>query len=259
MSITQLKQWLELADEEEVERAWPFLEQDGRKGIRLLLEKWQKEKERRQQKLKRWQNLIALERKLRQEGYRYIAGVDEVGRGPLAGPVVACAVILPEAFCAPDLNDSKQLSPAMRERLAEEIKSKALSYHVAFVGAEEIDRINIYRASQQAMIKAIQGLSIQPDYVLTDAMPLPLFLPHQALVKGDSRVACIAAASILAKVERDRWMKKQGEKYPGYGFEQNVGYGTQTHWQAIRRYGLTPLHRRSFVSKRLNLGDVSRE
>lgn len=259
MSIAQIKTWLAQAGPEDVKAAWPILQQDGRKGVQLLLEKWQKEMERQRHKLERWQKLIAMESKLRQEGYCYIAGVDEVGRGPLAGPVVACAVILPSDFCLPDLNDSKQLSPSLRERLAEEIKNKALAYHAVFVGAEEIDRINIYRASQKAMVEAIGGLAIKPDYILTDAMPLPLSLPHEPVVKGDMRVASIAAASILAKVERDSWMKKQGELYPGYGFEQNMGYGTKAHWQAIRRYGLTPLHRRSFVNKRLPLGEVAGE
>lgn len=250
MTITQLKNWLQEASHQEIEAAWPLLEQDQRKGVKQLLARYEKEQRRKQELLKRWTQLLEIEKGLKKKGYQYIAGVDEAGRGPLAGPVVAASVILPDNFTAVELNDSKQLSPQLRERLAEEIKKQAIAYHVAFVDAAEIDQINIYQASQKAMRLAVQGLHVTPHYVLTDAMPLPgIAMPQQSLVKGDARAACIAAASVLAKVERDRWMKEQANRYPRYGFDQHMGYGTKAHWEAIRRYGLTPLHRRSFVAK----------
>lgn len=257
MSVAQLKEWFQTASRQEIEAVWPLLEQDQRKGVQQLLKQYNNQIRRQQEKLERWQQLLEMEKNLRKEGYKHIAGVDEAGRGPLAGPVVAAAVILSEDFMAIDLNDSKQLTPRVREHLAEEIKARAVSYHVAFVDAAEIDRINIYRASQKAMAQAVQGLSVTPDYVLTDAVPIPsISISQRSIVKGDARVACIAAASVLAKVERDRWMKEEACNYVHYGFEQNMGYGTKAHWEAIHQYGLTPLHRRSFVKNRLELKDV---
>ncbi|GGK35748.1 ribonuclease HII [Caldalkalibacillus thermarum] len=259
MTVTQIREWIYQAERREVEAALPFLEQDQRKGVRQLVSRWLRQEEAKQVKQARWERLISLEQKLREQGYTAIAGVDEAGRGPLAGPVVAAAVILPEQISLEELNDSKQLSAALREELAKEIKAKAVAYHVAFVDAEEIDRINVYQASKKAMVMAVQGLAHKPDYVLLDAMAIPLQISQRSLVKGDARSASIAAASILAKVERDRWMSEMAKRYPQYGFERHKGYGTKEHWQAIHTYGLTPLHRRSFINGQLSLEDIVHE
>ncbi|MDQ0339250.1 ribonuclease HII [Caldalkalibacillus uzonensis] len=259
MTVSQLKEWMRQAKRQEVEAVLPFLEQDKRKGIRQLASQWLRQEELNRHKEARWERLIAMEQKLREQGYTAIAGVDEVGRGPLAGPVVAAAVILPAQIRLLELNDSKQLSASLREELAVEIKAQAVAYHVAFVDAEEIDRINVYQASKKAMTLAVQGLCHAPDYVLLDAMTIPLHISQRSIVKGDSRSASIAAASVLAKVERDTWMKQQAVRYPQYGFERNMGYGTKEHWQAIHTYGLTPLHRRSFIDGQLSLEDIMHE
>lgn len=187
------------------------------------------------------------ENRLINAGYQYICGVDEAGRGPLAGPVVAGAVILNPAVTIEGLNDSKQLSEKARNQLAEAIKKQALSYSVAFISPEVIDTINIYQASKLAMIEAIKGLSIQPDYLLSDAMPLSgQPIPFEAIIKGDCLSASIAAGSILAKVARDDYMVKMAMIYPGYGFEQHKGYPTKQHLQALDTLGITPIHRKSY-------------
>lgn len=176
------------------------------------------------------------------------AGCDEAGRGCLAGPVVAAAVILPVDYCHPLLNDSKQLNEKTKALLKEDIIEKALSYAIAEVSNEEIDAINILNASFLAMHRAIASLDVKPEMLLIDGNrfhPYPE-LPHVCMVKGDARFASIAAASVLAKTHRDDLMKKYSRLYPGYGWEKNAGYPTVYHRDAIRRQGPTPLHRRSF-------------
>lgn len=176
-----------------------------------------------------------------------VAGVDEVGRGPLAGPVVAAAVILDPENPIEGLNDSKALSEKKRDALYPEILDKALAWSIARAEVEEIDEINILQASLLAMTRAVEGLKIPPDYALVDGNKLPeLPCPGEAVVKGDSRVAAIAAASIIAKVARDREMVEMDEKYPGYGLAGHKGYPTKVHMQAIKELGVTPIHRRSF-------------
>lgn len=193
--------------------------------------------------------LYELERNL--AAGRLYAGTDEAGAGPLAGPVVAAAVILPEAPLIEGLNDSKQLTEKKREELFLEIRERAIAFHIVEISAEEIDRINILRACIKGMIEAVRGLSVQPEFVLTDARQLPgLGIPHQALVKGDARCASIAAASILAKVHRDHLMQTLDAQYPGYGFAKHKGYGTAEHLQAIAEHGLTPQHRKTFAPAR---------
>lgn len=182
-----------------------------------------------------------------ENGFVHIAGVDEAGRGPLAGPVVASAVILNPHVEIPGLNDSKQLSKQKRDRLFDEILANALSYAIAFVYPEEIDRINIYQASKKAMIEAIKQLSITPDFILTDAMPLKeLTIPSLPIIKGDTLSASIAAGSILAKVSRDRYMEEMAKKYPSYGFDRHKGYPTKDHLDAIQLFGITPIHRKTY-------------
>ncbi len=191
--------------------------------------------------------MYEFENRLLNTGYKYICGVDEAGRGPLAGPVVAGAVILNPDVVIEGLNDSKQLTEKTRIRLAEEIKDKALAYSIAFISPEKIDEINIYQASKLAMTEAINGLSVQPDYLLTDAMPLKeQAIPYEAIIKGDCLSASIAAGSILAKVARDEYMVNISNIYPGYGFEQHKGYPTKQHLLALESLGVTPIHRKTY-------------
>lgn len=187
-----------------------------------------------------------------------MAGVDEAGRGPLAGAVVAAAVILDDAFTIPGLADSKQLGGAERERLAELIRRHALAFCVAEASVCEIDTLNILRATLLAMQRAVAGLAVQPQAVLVDGRERPLLnLPVTAIVGGDATVAAISAASILAKVHHDAAMCAAALQYPEYGFAQHKGYGTRLHLEALRRLGPTPLHRRSFAPVRDALGTAA--
>lgn len=181
-------------------------------------------------------------------GLGLVCGIDEAGRGPLAGPVCAAAVILPRDWAPQGLNDSKKLSPAKRERLYDEITGHALTYGVAYASVEEIDRVNILQATFLAMNRAAAALSIQPDLALVDGNRDPgLPFPTQCVVGGDGLYACIAAASILAKVSRDRLMEAYHREYPQYGFSQHKGYGTKAHYAALRQHGPCPIHRLSFL------------
>ncbi len=181
---------------------------------------------------------------------QYICGIDEVGRGPFAGPVMAGAVILPKECEILYLNDSKKLSPKKRDVLYEEIKEKALCWAVARVEPCRIDEINILQATFEAMREAVSKLDIRPDIILVDAVHIPeLDIPQESIIKGDANSVSIAAASVMAKVERDRIMVSYAEEYPGYGFERNMGYGTKEHRDALGRIGATPIHRRSFIHK----------
>ena len=199
---------------------------------------------------KNWKCLGVLEQELRARGFRFIAGADEVGRGSLFGAVVAGAVILSPATPIRGLNDSKQIEPERREVLAERIRERALAWAVAAVDAATIDRINIYEASRLAMKMAIQQLQPAADFVLVDAVPLDIPLPQQPLIQGDERCHAIAAASILAKVYRDRMMCEWDRFYPEYGLANHKGYHAPEHMAAIRRLGPTPMHRFSFAPVR---------
>jgi ribonuclease HII len=192
-------------------------------------------------------DLWVYEKKARANGHLTIAGIDEAGRGPLAGPVVAAAVILPDRFPSTEVNDSKQLSPIQRDRLYELIYSQAVAVGIGIVDAIEIDRINILRASLLAMAMAASNLDPAPDCLLVDGnFPVPLALAQQTIVKGDALSLSIAAASIVAKVTRDRLMSRYDHDYPQYGFAGHKGYGTHAHREAIVRHGCCPIHRRSF-------------
>ena len=186
------------------------------------------------------------ERKLRKQGYMYIGGVDEVGRGPLVGPVVAACCILPEKFNLDGLTDSKKLSEKKRNYFFEEIKKQAISYGIGIVDEERIDEINIYEATKEAMIIAINNCNIKPDYVLTDAMKLDVDIPLTPIIKGDLKSITISAASVLAKVTRDRMLYELDKKYPMYDFKNNVGYPTKKHLEAIEKYGIIKEHRKSY-------------
>ena len=191
---------------------------------------------------------IDFENRAVSEGFRLIAGVDEVGRGCLAGAVVAAACILDLSKPLPDgLNDSKKLSEKKRRQIDEEIRASAISFSIAEVQADEIDRINILQATKKAMRLAIEKLSPGADYLLIDAVQLKeINLPQKAIIKGDAISASIAAASVLAKTYRDNVMREMCRIYPQYGFSKHVGYGTRAHFEAIRRHGVCPLHRKSF-------------
>ena len=185
-----------------------------------------------------------------QKGFRLICGVDEAGRGPLAGPVCAAAVILPPHAEIPGLNDSKKLTDKKRRELFPVICEKALAYGIAFSDEKEIDEINILQATFASMQRAVASLSIKPDYILVDGNKLPNFeIPAQYVIKGDSLSASIAAASVLAKVTRDDVMLKMAEQYPGYGFEIHKGYGTKAHYAALTQLGASPIHRLTFLKK----------
>ncbi len=193
-------------------------------------------------------DLLVLERSLLARGFERIAGIDEAGRGPLAGPVVAAACLLDPENPIAGLDDSKRLTPKKRAHLYEQIVDRALAFSVALVEAQDIDRINIARATRQAMATAVRQLPIQPDYLLVDAVKLEeLSIPYEALIKGDARSASIAAASILAKVTRDTLMVAYDSLYPAYGFARHKGYGTQAHYEQLLRAGPCPIHRQSFL------------
>lgn len=189
-------------------------------------------------------------------GFKFICGVDEAGRGPLAGPVCAAAVILPENAVIEGLNDSKKLSEKKREKLFEVITETAVAYSVAFAVVEEIEAVNILNATFLAMNRAINGLSVKADYALIDGNRLPegIKIPCETVVKGDAKSASIAAASILAKVTRDRLLKEYDEKYPQYNFKKHKGYGTREHTELILKYGPCEVHRKSFLKKLLGNG-----
>lgn len=193
--------------------------------------------------------LIAMakyEREFFSQGIDVIAGIDEAGRGPLAGPVSVAAVILPPELYIPKLNDSKKLSPKLRDELYDFIKENAVEVQSVFVSEKIIDEINIYQATQQGMYEALSLFKTKPKGVLIDAVPLELDVPSLSIIKGDAKSVSIAAASVIAKVERDRYMDKMAQKYPMYGFERHKGYGTAEHIAALKKYGACELHRRTF-------------
>lgn len=195
-------------------------------------------------------NMWEIENSLHAEGYRVICGVDEAGRGPLAGPVCAAAVILPEGLEIPGLTDSKKLTDKKRRELFPVIKEQALAYGIAFASHEEIDEMNILQATYLAMERAMAQLAVKPDIAMIDGNRAKDFgLPVRTVVKGDSLSANIAAASVLAKVTRDDLMVELAAQYPEYGFEVHKGYGTKVHYEALRNYGASPIHRMTFLKK----------
>lgn len=228
----------------------PFVkkcQQDERKGVQALLQRWKKKQEELMAEKRRFEKMMVYEKEAQKQGFQYVAGIDEVGRGPLAGPVVAAAVILPEKIFISGINDSKKLSSKKRQQLYQEIKNEALAIGIGVVGADVIDEINIYQATKKAMNIAINQLSIFPDFLLIDAMKIDTPITQRSLIKGDSLSVSIASASIIAKVYRDRLMMEYSKKYPEYQFEKNAGYGTREHIQAIRKFGPTPIHRKTFA------------
>ena len=249
MKISELEAYLEQKTElttEEIEA----LAGDSRRGAQELLKRFQRRKQAGKDELKRLERMLAEEKLLWDQGLSRIAGLDEAGRGPLAGPVVAAAVVFKPGTVIKYLNDSKQLSAKRREYFFEEIIFRSEAYGIGSASSVEIDQLNIHKASLLAMHRALGKMNLDPDYILVDGFPLPgCRCGQKAIIGGDARSLTIAAASVLAKVARDRMMQRLHELYPGYAFNRNMGYGTVEHRQAIVKYGLTPEHRRSFKLK----------
>ena len=219
---------------------------DCRKGVQNLIQKAQRQREKLRQERERLQQMCVYERKY--QSYQAICGIDEAGRGPLAGPVVAGAVILPKDCEILYLNDSKKLSEIKREQLYREIQEKALAWAVGIVSPGRIDEINILQATYEAMREALSQLSPKAEYILADAVTIPMVsTPQKGIIKGDAKSMSIGAASIIAKVYRDRLMEALDEVYPGYGFGANKGYGSAEHIDGIKKLGITPIHRKTFV------------
>lgn len=247
-TVKAIEEWLAGLSSADRDLAVARLASDGRQGVQRALARFLARVEAEEKERARLATLFLLEKEAQAAGYSLVAGVDEVGRGPLAGPVVAAAVILPPDFFLPGLNDSKKLAPEKREWLYERIRSQAVAYGVGLADPEFIDRHNILQATFWAMTQAVRQLAVRPDLILVDGgftiRQLPF--PQRAVVKGDALSASIAAASILAKVTRDRLMVEYDRLFPQYGFAENKGYGTAAHLAALSRYGPCPLHRRSF-------------
>lgn len=219
---------------------------DPRKGVVSMARAYMKRLEKENAERFRVEAMYETETELYKKGIRYIAGIDEVGRGPLAGPVTVAAVILKPHWFAAGLNDSKQVTPKHREELAEKIHAEAEAVSIVSLPPEEIDALNIYEATMTAMYEAVKRLPVKPEAVIVDAMPLHFSVPTYSLIHGDARSASVAAASIVAKVHRDHMMDSYDIIYPGYGFSRNKGYGTAEHIAALQSLGITPIHRKSF-------------
>lgn len=245
-TIAEIKKKLEEATGEERILLRQQYSKDGRQGVQTLLEKYRKLQEKFEQELMRTEKMKEFEYKYQE--YSYICGIDEVGRGPLAGPVVAGAVILPKEETILYLNDSKQLSAAKREELYDVIMEKAVAVGIGVVPPSVIDKINILQATYEAMRIAISKLSVEPDLLLNDAVTIPkVDIKQVGIVKGDARSVSIAAASIVAKVTRDRMMVEYDKVYPEYHFASNKGYGSKEHTDALRQVGPCAIHRNSFI------------
>lgn len=247
-SISEIKEILGSCSMEALPEQLKQFEADSRKGVQNLLTSFRKKYDKHLQELERLEEILTYERGCWEAGYELVAGIDEVGRGPLAGPVVAAAVILPKECKIEGVNDSKKLSAKKREELYDIILEKAVSYGIGIVSNERIDEINILQATYEAMGEALSQLSPKADYILADAVTIPrISTPQRGIIKGDAKSMSIGAASIVAKVYRDRLMEAFDEVYPGYGFGANKGYGSAEHIEGIKKLGITPIHRKTFV------------
>lgn len=244
--IGEIKAEFENASMAELPALYEKYADDGRAGVVNLIAKYKKAEEKMDAERKRMEDMYIYERKY--ADYSLICGIDEVGRGPLAGPVVAGAVILPKDCDILYLNDSKKLSEKKREELYDEIMEKAVATGIGIIGPQRIDEINILQATYEAMRMAIGNLKVQPDLLLNDAVTIPEVSQKQVpIIKGDAKSASIAAASIIAKVTRDRLMVQYDDVLPGYDFASNKGYGSANHIQALKEKGPTPIHRETFI------------
>ena len=244
-TIKEVKERLAMIDELD----HPLFEElilDGRAGVQAAISKRKRELQKQVDEDLRLEKMLAYEKELYAQGIDLIAGVDEVGRGPLAGPVVAAAVILPKACKIPGLNDSKKIPKSKHKEIYEAVLQNAISIGIGVKDNQVIDQVNIYEATKLAMMEAIGQLEPQPQHLLIDAMKLDLPIPQTNIIKGDANSLSIAAASIVAKVTRDQMMEEFDREYPGYDFAQNAGYGTAKHLAGLDKLGVTPIHRRSF-------------
>ena len=244
MKISEVKELLAAAPTPE---QIAMLQADERSGVKKLLAAYYKRLEKAALEQARFESMLTYEKEYYAQGMQYVAGVDEAGRGPLAGPLVIAAVILPQAVFIAGLNDSKQLSAAKREQLYDEIIAKAVAIEVNIVSVSNIDKLNIYTATQRGMAEVLEHLPVQPQVALIDAMPVEAKgINTVSIVHGDALSASIAAASIIAKVTRDRIMERLDKLFPTYDFAHNKGYGSGAHMQAIAEFGATKWHRRSY-------------
>ena len=244
-TIKEVKERLAMIDELD----HPLFEElilDGRAGVKAAISKRKRELQKQVDEDLRLEKMLAYEKELYTQGIQLIAGVDEVGRGPLAGPVVAAAVILPENCKIPGLNDSKKIPKSKHKEIYEAVLQNAIAIGIGIKDNQVIDQVNIYEATKLAMMEAIGQLEPQPQHLLIDAMRLDLPISQTSIIKGDANSLSIAAASIVAKVTRDQMMEEFDRKYPGYDFAQNAGYGTAKHLAGLDQLGVTPIHRRSF-------------
>lgn len=245
-SIQEIKERFKNTPIQELPAFCEIYRADERKGVQKLVEQGQKRIAALEKEKERLKQMREFEREYEHLGY--ICGIDEVGRGPFAGPVVAGAVILPPDCEILYVNDSKQLSEKMREQLYDEIMEKAVSVAVGYASPQRIDEINILQATYEAMREAVSKLAVTPQILLNDAVTIPqITIPQVPIIKGDAKSISIAAASIVAKVTRDRLMREYDKIMPEYGFASNKGYGSKEHIEAIKKYGPTPIHRRSFI------------
>lgn len=244
MTISEIRTILSQDDVEE-ELLQEILS-DERKGVKTLVASYMKRLERESRERLRVESMYDVESRFYQKGLTHIVGIDEVGRGPLAGPVTVAAVILPPHWFCARLNDSKKVTPKHREEIAAKIYESAVDVSVVSLPPEEIDAVNIYEATMMAMYQAVKNLTVRPEAVIVDAMPLHFHCPTESLIHGDAKSASVAAASIVAKVYRDHLMDEYDRQYPGYGFASNKGYGTAEHIAALKTLGITPIHRKSF-------------
>ena len=244
-TIKEVKERLAMIDELD----HPLFEElilDGRAGVKAAISKRKRELQKQVDEDLRLEKMLAYEKELYTQGIQLIAGVDEVGRGPLAGPVVAAAVILPETCKIPGLNDSKKIPKSKHKEIYEAVLQNAIAIGIGIKDNHVIDQVNIYEATKLAMMEAIGQLDPQPQHLLIDAMKLDLPISQTSIIKGDANSLSIAAASIVAKVTRDQMMEEFDREYPGYDFAQNAGYGTAKHLAGLEQLGVTPIHRRSF-------------
>ena len=244
-TIKEVKERLAMIDELD----HPLFEElilDGRAGVQAAISKRKRELQKQVDEDLRLEKMLAYEKELYAQGIDLIAGVDEVGRGPLAGPVVAAAVILPKACKIPGLNDSKKIPKSKHKEIYEDVLQNAIAIGIGVKDNQVIDQVNIYEATKLAMMEAIGQLEPQPQHLLIDAMKLDLPISQTSIIKGDANSLSIAAASIVAKVTRDQMMEEFDCEYPGYDFTQNAGYGTANHLAGLHKLGVTPIHRRSF-------------
>ncbi|MEG0479503.1 MAG: ribonuclease HII [Clostridium sp.] len=246
-SIKEISQKIENATREEFESIKEVLKEDTRKGVIAAIKKKENKIIKLEKEIKEYKFRQRYEIELFKKGYKYIAGLDEVGRGPLAGAVYASAVILNPKSSYLGVKDSKKLSEKQREELDIKIRETALTYAIGIATPEEIDKYNILNATKMAMIRAIEALTIKPDYLLLDAIKLDINIPQTSIIKGDDNSISIGASSIIAKVARDSYMKEMGKQYPGYDFESNKGYGASKHIEGIKLLGTTPIHRNTFI------------